>query len=304
MGIPGRAALRHALRRLPAAAAAVAEVGAAPPADHRPWPLPARPWIMAQTWNRLLFAHWPVPAHTLRPLIPSSLTLDEFGGQAWIAITPFVLTGLRPRGAPAIPGLSAFPEINVRTYVTIGGKPGVYFFSLDAESALAVSAARAFYSLPYFRARFEVTVDADTVRYSSVRTDGTAEFSARYRPTGEATRADAGTLTAWLTERYCLYAEDRRGILHRTEIHHVPWLLRPATADIDRNTMTTPLGFKLPDVAPLLHFAETLHVHVWAPEKVRSTAQVRQPRRRVRAAASVAALGTAILLLRRARRPN
>lgn len=259
---------------------------------------------MAQTWNTLLFAHWPVPSETLRPLIPSALTLEQFGGQAWLGITPFVLTGLRPRGAPAVPGLSAFPEINVRTYVTIGGKPGVYFFSLDAESALAVSAARALYSLPYFRARFDVRVDAGTVTYATVRRDGTAEFSAVYRPTGDATRASAGTLTAWLTERYCLYAEDRRGMLYRAEIHHPPWLLRPASADIRRNTMTTPLGITLPDVAPVLHYADTLHVHVWPPERVRSAAPVARTRSRWRAVATAAALSGAIVLLRRARRTN
>jgi uncharacterized protein YqjF (DUF2071 family) len=225
---------------------------------------------MAQTWNTLLFAHWPLAPEALRPLIPSGLTLEQFSAQAWLGITPFVLTGLRPRGLPAIPGLSAFPELNVRTYVTTGGKPGVYFFSLDAGSAFAVSAARALYSLPYFRARFDVTIAAGTVTYVTRRTDGEAQFSATYRPTGEATRADAGTLAAWLTERYCLYAEDRRGTLHRTEIHHPPWLLRPATADIRRNTMTAPLGFELPDVPPLLHFADRLDVHVWAPERVRS----------------------------------
>jgi uncharacterized protein YqjF (DUF2071 family) len=259
---------------------------------------------MAQTWNRLLFAHWPVPSETLRPLIPSGLALEQFGGQAWLGITPFVLTGLRPRGAPAIPGLSAFPEINVRTYVGAGGKPGVYFFSLDAENTLAVSAARALYSLPYFRARFAVTVEAGVVTYTTARSDGTAQFSAVYRPSGEATRAAPGTLTAWLTERYCLYAEDGRGALYRTEIHHPPWLLRPVTADIGRNTMTTPLGFKLPDVAPLLHFADTLHVHVWAPEKVRSTASIARTRVRWPVAASAAAIVGALVLLRKARRSN
>ena len=183
-----------------------------------------------------------------------------------------------------------------------GGKAGVYFFSLDAESALAVFAARALYALPYYRARFDVSVDAGAVRYAIDRLDGTAQFSAVYRPIGEASRAIAGTLTAWLTERYCLYAQDRRGILYRAEIHHPPWRLRPASADIRRNTMTTPLGFTLPDVAPLLHFADTLHVYVWAPEKMRSTASTAQTRRRWRAAATVAAFAGGVLLLRRAQR--
>jgi len=230
---------------------------------------------MAQTWSNLLFAHWPVPPRALRPLIPAGLILQIFDGEAWLGITPFVLIGLRARGMPAMPGVSQFPEINVRTYVTAGGKPGVFFFSLDAGSALAVIGARAAYSLPYFRARFTVRAGAaGSIVYSSRRVHRgapRAEFSAEYRPTGEAAAATAGTLAHWLTERYCLYAVDRRGGLHRAEIHHPPWPLQPAEAQITRNTMTAGLGFDLPDVQPLLHFARRLDVHVWPPRSVGST---------------------------------
>ena len=195
-----------------------------------------------------------------------------FEGQAWVGITPFVLSGLRPRAAPAIPGLSRFPEINVRTYVTTGGKPGVFFFSLDAGSGLAVMGARALYSLPYFRARFTVRAGAGgSIVYSSRRihrAQAPAEFSAEYRPTGEAVAAGVGTLAHWLTERYCLYAIDRRRGLHRAEIDHPPWPLQPAEAEIRRNTMTDGLGLPLPDVAPLLHFARRLDVHIWRPDSI------------------------------------
>jgi uncharacterized protein YqjF (DUF2071 family) len=233
---------------------------------------------MAQTWRNLLFAHWPVPPRALRPLIPAGLTLQMLDGQAWLGITPFVLTGLRPRAMPALPGVSEFPEINVRTYVTAGGKPGVFFLSLDAGSALAVTGARAAYSLPYFRARFTVRAGArGSIVYSSRRVHrgaARAEFSAEYRPTGAVAAAAAGTLAHWLTERYCLYAVDRRGGLHRAEIHHPPWPLQRAEAEITRNTMTAGLGFEVPDVEPLLHFARRLDVHVWPPESIGS------PRRR------------------------
>jgi hypothetical protein len=230
---------------------------------------------MAQTWRNLLFAHWPVERRALRPLVPAGLTLQTFDGQAWLGITPFVLTGLRPRALPALPGVSQFPEINVRTYVTTDGKPGVFFFSLDAGSALAVTGARAGYSLPYFRARFRVRAGArGSIVYSSRRVHrgaARAEFSAEYRPTGEPSAAAAGALAHWLTERYCLYAVDQRGRLHRAEIHHPPWPLQPAEAEITRNTMTTGLGFDLPAVEPLLHFSRRLDVHVWPPEPVGST---------------------------------
>ena len=226
---------------------------------------------MVQRWRDLLFAHWPVPAPPLRRLIPAGLTLHEFEGQAWVGITPFVLEGLRLRAMPAIPGLSRFPEINVRTYVTAGDRPGVFFFSLDAGSTLAVIAARALYSLPYFRARFTVRVDRGGIAYGSRRTGRRAlpaEFLAEYHPTGEVGLARPGTLAHWLTERYCLYAVDRRGGLHRAEIHHPPWPLQSAEARIERNTMTAGLGFELPGLPPVVHFAARVEVHVWLPEPV------------------------------------
>src|SRR5712692_899777 len=138
---------------------------------------------MEQTWNDLLFAHWPVSAKILRPLVPSALSLDAFDGQCWVAVAPFHMTGIRARGLPPIPGFSSFPELNVRTYVTVGGKPGVYFFSLDAGSRAAVWAARAAYRLPYFQARMKVGYDDGWVMYSSCR-NSDAIFAARYRPVG------------------------------------------------------------------------------------------------------------------------
>ena len=105
----------------------------------RQWPVPDEPWILKQAWNDLLFAHWPVARDRLRELVPPFVDLDLFDGEAWLTLTPFRLSDLRPRGIPALPWISAFDEINVRTYVTRGGKPGIYFFSLDANSTLAVS---------------------------------------------------------------------------------------------------------------------------------------------------------------------
>ena len=105
--------------------------------EHRPWPIPQKPWVMAQTWSNLLFAHWPVDAALLRKQIPEPLQIDTFDGTGWIGVVPFELR-VRPRFLPVIPRIAAFPEINVRTYVTLDGKPGVWFFSLDATSSLAV----------------------------------------------------------------------------------------------------------------------------------------------------------------------
>src|SRR4051794_18976444 len=121
-------------------------------AHQRPWPVPQSPWVMAMQWLDLLFMHWPVPAKALRSYIPRNLEIDTYDGTAWIGVVPFRMAGVRPRMTPALPWLSAFPELNVRTYVTIGGKPGVWFFSLDAGNPVAVEGARSLFHLNYYNA--------------------------------------------------------------------------------------------------------------------------------------------------------
>jgi hypothetical protein len=239
--------------------------------DHRPWELPRRPWIMMQTWRNLLFAHWRVPAEMIEPHLPPSLTLDTFEGEAWLGVVPFHMTGIRPRWLPPIPGTAAFVELNVRTYVTAGGKAGVWFFSLDATRWLAVEAARTFYHLPYFKAAMSVQLDGDAVQYHSERTDRRADsglFEGTYQPTGAVYASQPGTLDHWLTERYCLYAAAGKR-LFRGEIHHLPWPLQPAAADIHVNTVVDAHGLALPDEMPLLHYAGRLDVLIWNVEAVR-----------------------------------
>ena len=233
--------------------------------DHRPWPLPDRRWTMGQTWESLLFAHWPVPAEELRRIVPAPLSLDSFDGQAWLGITPFVVRGLRLRATLPLPYLSSFPEINVRTYVTVADKPGIYFLSLDAARRLAVFGARRTYRLPYFHAAMTVGGSEAEVDYSSRRisSDGPqADFRARYRAAGATYRATAGSLDHWLTERYCLYTIDERRRVWRGEIHHPPWALQRARAQIERNTMAEPFGVELIG-EPLLHYAPRQDVALW-----------------------------------------
>ena len=217
---------------------------------------------MAQTWENLLFAHWPLAAATLAPRIPADLALDTRDGTAWLAITPFRLTGLRLRGLPAIPGLSGFPEINVRTYVIRDGRPGVFFFSLDAGSRLAVAAARRWYRLPYHHARFSIDHRDGRVTYASRRATGSpAEFSVVYEPTGAVSPATRGSLAWWLTERYSLYTAGSSG-LYRADIEHQPWPLQPARVEIARNTMADGLGVDVRERPPVTHFAARLDVRV------------------------------------------
>jgi uncharacterized protein YqjF (DUF2071 family) len=137
--------------------------------EHRPWPLPYKPWHWRQSWHDLLFAHWPIPAAALRPLVPAGLTVQEFGGTSWIGLVPFRMTDVMRRGLPDLPWVSAFPELNVRLYVEHNGRPGVWFLSLDAANPLAVWAARRFFHLPYFQARMSLTAEGDGIRYSSWR---------------------------------------------------------------------------------------------------------------------------------------
>ena len=220
---------------------------------------------MGQTWESLLFAHWRVPEEAVRRLVPAALQVDVRDGSAWLGVTPFRVAGLRLRGTLPLPRVSSFLELNVRTYVTAEDKPGIWFFSLDAESQLAVEAARRAYRLPYHRARMSAARRGEWIAYESARVGGDSEphvFSARYRPDGEAFRADPGSLEEFLTERYCLYAVDGRGRLCRADIHHPPWPLQPAEARIELNTMA-PSGLDLPDEPPLLHFAERQDVVIW-----------------------------------------
>lgn len=233
---------------------------------HRPWPLPNSPWVMRQTWNDLLFAHWPIDAERLVPKIPSSLTLDLFHGEAWLAIVPFRMSHVAPRAVPALPWVSAFPELNVRTYVRVGDRPGVYFFSLDAGNPLAVVAARTLFHLPYYSASIQVSRDDDTIHYASHRTSSdapAADLVITYAPNGPTFQAQQGSLEYFLTERYCLYTIDNRGRPSMVEIHHPPWSLQRATAAFTTNTMADQIGESLPSVAPHLLFAKRQDVVNW-----------------------------------------
>jgi len=236
---------------------------------HRPWPLPAGPWVMAQTWHDLLFAHWPVETQAVRRLVPAELPLDAFEGHAWVGVIPFHMSGIRGRGLPPLPGLSRFPELNVRTYVTLDGKPGVYFFSLDAANLPAVWAARRFYRLPYFHARMSSQAAQERIVYASHRFHGNTEFRGSYRPTGPIQLRERGSLEHWLTERYCLYTLNA-GCVHRAEIHHQPWPLQDAEAEIQVNTMTEAAGIWLPQIPPTLHFAKRLEVLIWPLRQARN----------------------------------
>lgn len=216
--------------------------------------------------------HWPVKPALLERFMPAGLPLDTFDGEAWLAVVPFTMVDVRPRGVPALPYLSAFHELNVRTYVTDGETGGVWFFSLDAANVSAVLGARLGYGLPYQHASMQLVESGASNRYTSRRlwTKADVELRASYAPTGPAYRSSPGELDHWLTERYCLYAR-HLGRITRVDIEHEPWDLQPAEAEVERNTMTLPLGVSLPDVEPRLHYAERLSVVSWWPRALART---------------------------------
>jgi uncharacterized protein YqjF (DUF2071 family) len=220
---------------------------------------------MGQTWNDLLFAHWPVDPDALREHVPEQIPIDTFDGSAWIGVTPFVVTGMRSRLTLPAPGVARFAEINVRTYATIDGKPGIWFFSLDTPNRPAVTAARAVYRLPYFPSASEVDRDGDHVRFRSERTQRDAppaSIDVEYAPTGPASTAEPDSFEQFATERYCLYTLDDRERVLRGDIHHPPWPLQPAEATFAENTMGAEAGLDL-DGDPILHFAKRQDVVFW-----------------------------------------
>ena len=223
---------------------------------------------MKQNWHDLLFAHWALRPEEIRPLVPPELELDLLDGTAYVAVTPFWMSGVRGRMMPPVPFLRKFCELNVRTYVRYNGVPGVYFFSLDAASFPAVMGARKIYKLPYFHAAMLIRSDGKEFHYSSSRLQEPrpADFHALYQPISTPRVRDKGSIEHFLTERYCLYTVDRGTVL-RAYIHHAPWELQDAEAHFDINTVAKADGIELAGRPQLLHYSKFLEVLVWWPEK-------------------------------------
>lgn len=199
------------------------------PLSVRPSPRPAGPAVMRQNWRRLLFLHWSEAAGKVQATLPAGLTVDPWEGRAWLGIVPFRMEAVRPRFCPAAPGISNFPELNVRTYVRDAqGRTGVWFYSLDCAQPLAVWAARAFFGLPYFPARMRERVcPSGEVSYECRRQGSAQTARFAYRGVDGATIAGEGTIEQFLIERYRLFAV-RRGRLFTGEVWHEPYPLQRA----------------------------------------------------------------------------
>jgi uncharacterized protein YqjF (DUF2071 family) len=238
---------------------------------------PDQPVVLLQNWLHLGFFHWEVPVLELQAMLPPRLTVDTFEGKAFVGLVPFTLTGVRPVLTPPLPWISSFHEINLRTYVHVDGRdPGVWFFSLDASSAIAVAAARAAYKLPYYDATIELDAEEKSnprIRFSSQRTDprgtqpanATIEYGPLEGPTGE---AQPGTIEHFLVERYILYAEDEMRRLHRARVHHLPYPLQRAELPVLDETLVWAAGIRRPGNVAFSHYAREVNVKVYPLETV------------------------------------
>jgi len=250
--------------------------------EHRPWLPPDNQWLLSQSWDDLLFAHYAVDPPALRKLVPDALTLDLYDGVAWLTVSPFCTSHIRPSGIPPLPGLSYFPQVRLRTYVTMQGKPGVFYFSVDAANLSAVWFARMFFRMQYWHSKIQVSgatsqsrkIAEPTIHFRSSRLHGPAaikgpaKLEVIYSPEGEAAPARRGSLDEFLTERYCVYSRDRRKF-YRSEIHHQPWPLQRASVEIRANSIADPLGLTLPMKPDVCHFSRSLKMLAWAPERIR-----------------------------------
>jgi uncharacterized protein YqjF (DUF2071 family) len=196
--------------------------------------------VMFQSWEHLLFLHWAVEPKLLQSTLPPGLTIDTFGEKAWLAVVPFRMSGVRPRGLLAVPWLSRFLELNVRTYVRDEtGRPGVWFYSLDCNQPVAVEVARLFFKLDYFHARMRMEghPEGEGVIYTSWRKDRRspehqpAWSRFHYRPTGPDEEAESGSLEFFLVERYRLFSQGAGGSLRSGRVWHPPYRISPARAE-------------------------------------------------------------------------
>jgi uncharacterized protein len=239
---------------------------------HRPFPLPKRPWTVRQRWRDLLFAHWPLGPEEIASLLPADLQIDTFDQSAWVGVVPFWMDRIQLRGMPALPGVRQFPELNLRTYVRERNtnRAGVYFFSLEGSNPLAVALARTVFHLPYHWARMSVRTRRErefTYQSERLLSARPVRFRAHYRGLGKLSTLEPsrpGTLEHFLTERYCFFTSNRRGQLLSGDIHHTPWPLEAAEAEIELNDLPGAYGIHLPPVPPVLHYSRELVVYLWS----------------------------------------
>ena len=233
--------------------------------DHLPFPMPNRKHTLMQSWKHLSFLHWEVDPEKLSLHLPEGMELDLFDGKAYVGTIPFEMKNVRPRWFFSVPGISNFPEFNVRTYVTMDGKPGVFFLTLDAQSRITCFHAPRSYGLPYRYAKCKLTANSEQYKWSSRRSSDGAELKGECKPTGIARSAKQGSLEYFLFERYCLYTS-HKGLLHRAYTQHDPWVYKTAEAIIESNSLTESydLGIENLTQPDCVHISSGVNVRTWS----------------------------------------
>lgn len=222
-----------------------------------------------QTWRDLLFVHWEVPVEVLRPLVPAALRIDTWEGRALLGVVPFAMRRIRPRWLPRVLALD-FLETNLRTYVHHGGeRPGVWFFSLEASSWLAVTAARLGWALPYHFARMTMEREAERFVYSTERRLGGAAARFEWTPGPLLGASTPGTVEHFLLERYELYAQ-RGGTLYRGRVHHPAYEAREATLHRAEESLAAAVGLPGLREPAFVHACDGVDVEMFAIEAVGS----------------------------------
>jgi uncharacterized protein YqjF (DUF2071 family) len=233
---------------------------------HRPWDLPQGKWTYYQEWNRTLFLHWKIPTDILQPFVPRGLVLDKFDNKTWVSLVAFTMEKIRPSGLPSIPAISDFHELNLRTYATLEGKPGVYFLHLFAQRYFSGWLAKMLSGLPYEKSEIRRTHDDARQIYSVFNAKRAFKLNAEFI-VGNGIEFKSA-LDNWLTERYCLYF-DQANNLFRYEIQHSEWMLKHI--NLKRLTLDSRLQhFPFERMPDLTHYSEGVKVLAWPRRLVKS----------------------------------
>lgn len=217
-----------------------------------------------QNWRDLLFVHWTYPPELVRALVPRELELDLWNGRAYVGAVPFVMKDVRPSVLPKFLALD-FLETNLRTYVLHKGEPGVFFFSLEASSRLAVKAARWGWGLPYFDATMSLTREEGVIDYRTTRKGDGARLNVRFRAGAMLGPSKPDTLEHFLLERYLLFSL-KKGVVSRGQVHHQPYPAQQCEVLSIDESLTSAAGLPVRPATPeLVHFAAGVDVEVFGP---------------------------------------
>ena len=229
---------------------------------HKGTAFPNLPWIMKQTWHDLLFAHYPVKLELLQKLVPPVFQLDSYNGIGWVGVVPFHVQNHRVRLLPPIPGFDRFAQINIRTYVTVNGKRGVYFIRVHMNHLIAGVLAKTFYYMPFQAAIVKMEQSDRYINFCSIKSKQ-IEFQCHYTPISESKLAEKASFEHWLVERYSMYSLNRKGEVMRSDILHNYWPLQLAEGEITNHSILLNEGIQVANNEPILHYAKKMEAMLW-----------------------------------------